>query len=182
MDYYCISCQCGIEKKFCENLKSKLEEYPIDNDSDVIFPVKIMHERKKGTWKEVEQSLIPGYVILSTDLDILKICEICYGLKGYRYPLRYGDKTFKLRDRDLEYALWVSKNDGVILPSKAVWVPGEKIKIIEGPLKDFTGSIKKIFKRGHKLTVNLDFAGCINTVSLAVEFVEPLKEKIDLSH
>jgi transcriptional antiterminator NusG len=63
-------------------------------------------------------------------------------------------------------------NKGTIRPSKVVYKKGEPIRIIDGPMKDFMGTIVKVDYRHSRVMVEFQFAEVIRRVSMPVEFVE----------
>ena len=71
-------------------------------------------------------------------------------------------------------------NKGTIKPSKVVYKQGEPIKVVEGPLKDFMGTIISVDYRHSRVMVEFQFADVIRKVSMPVEFIQPDKENYDL--
>jgi len=54
---------------------------------------------------------------------------------------------------------------------------GERVKIIEGPLKGYEGLIKKIDKRKKRAKVIFSIAGELKSVDLAIEVMENVSEQ-----
>lgn len=172
MRYYCLFCRAGAEKTFAKNLRFLLHrDYPACDDSTVMFPVRLISERKNGTWKSKEQPLLPGYVFLYLDDDDpfpsiqVRQCD------GFYKVLKYTDGSADLRGPDREYAQWIRTNGGVLKPSKISLDEGNVITVISGPLKDMQGRVVKLDKHKKRVVVAFEFAGEIRNVNLSVEFV-----------
>ena len=101
-------------------------------------------------------------------------CRIGWKLKKFPiffYLLKYADNTKHLRDNDLKFVQWLVENNGIIKISKAIKI-GKKIKIMEGPLKDFEGNIVKINKRQKCVKIKIDEEGIIKYIWLSYEYIE----------
>jgi transcriptional antiterminator NusG len=71
---------------------------------------------------------------------------------------------------DRDYAVWIYKNQGCIAPSK-VLCQGDQVTIVDGPLKECHGIIKRLDKHKRRAWVSFRFAGEERTVSLGVELL-----------
>ncbi|EYE87672.1 hypothetical protein Q428_11975 [Fervidicella metallireducens AeB] len=82
--------------------------------------------------------------------------------------LEYEAGARELSGKDYEYAMWIFRNQGTILPSK-VLTEGKTVKVIEGPLLDEIGKIIRLDKHKKKAWVEIDFCGQSRIISLSVE-------------
>ncbi len=172
MRYYCLFCRAGAEKTFAKNLRFLLKrDYPCCDDASVIFPVRLLTERKKGVWKSKEQPLLPGYVFLYLDdgepFPSLQVRQC----DGYYRVLKYPDGSSDLRGADREYAQWIRSHEGVLKPSQVSLDAGNMITVISGPLKDMKGKVVKLDKHKKRVVVAFEFVGELREVNLSVEFV-----------
>ncbi len=172
MRYYCLFCRAGAEKTFSKNLRFLLcRDYPSCDEFSVMFPVRLISERKNGQWKSKEQPLLPGYVFLYLNDDDpfpslqVRQCD------GFYRVLKYTDGSTDLRGPDREYAHWIRSHGGVLKPSKVSFDAGNMITVISGPLKDMQGKVVKLDKHKKRVIVAFEFAGEIREVNLSVEFV-----------
>lgn len=172
MRYYCLFCRAGAEKTFAKNLRFLLKrDYPACDDASVLFPVRLLTERRQGVWKSKEQPLLPGYVFLYLNDDDpfpslqVRQCD------GYYRVLKYTDGSSDLRGPDLEYAQWIRSHGGVLKPSQVSLDAGNAITVISGPLKDMRGRVVKLDKHKKRVVVAFEFAGELREVNLSVEFV-----------
>src|SRR5215470_4901375 len=122
---FCLFCETSQEYKvetFLQNIGFNVISALVER---IVF--------KNGKQVLEKRAIIPGYVFFENinEPDWNKICEYKY----IHYPLHYMDKSKYLK-----------KNDETIKISKVINI-GNKIKIIEGPLKELEGKIVKINKK-----------------------------------
>ena len=160
---FCIFCETSRENKVELYLK-KLGFNVISTLTERIIFV-------KGKAKKILRSVIPGYVFFEYEglLDGLIWKEICK-LPCIYFPLKYGDNESRLRGKDLEFINWLRKNNGIIKISKVVKI-GNKIQVVEGPLKDYEGRIVKINKRQNSVAIKLDGEGIKGEIWMSFEYI-----------
>jgi len=123
---------------------------------------------KNGKWIKELRSIISGYVFFENNCE--PDWEIICNNKYIYYPLQYMDKSKNLRENDLNFIKWLNKNNGKIEISKVKSI-GNKIQIIEGPLKELEGKIVKINKKQKCVCVGIEGEGIRNTIWLSYEMV-----------
>jgi len=164
--YYCLFCKTGRERQvgaFLEELGYKV--------------VASFAERRgfhRGVETRERRALLPGYVIFRSDGAISDWTEI-EGLRDVCRVLRYGDGRAALRGKDLECIRWLAEQGGVFGISKVMRV-GTKIVVLEGPLKDFEGSIVNVRLRQRCVKVRPVGIGVLQGVWVSCEVVEPWEE------
>jgi transcriptional antiterminator NusG len=159
--YFCVFCETGKE--------SIVETLLKDLGYNIISSLTERNILKNGKTIKEYRPIIPGYVFFGNkgEPDWIKIKKIGYIL----YPLKYSDNIKQLHGQDLKFIEWLIRHNGSIGISKAIQV-GTKIKIIEGPLKEYEGNIIKINKRQKCVAVEINTESIINTVWLSYECVE----------
>ena len=172
MNYFCIACRTGGEAKVRAHLnKYFMRELGDLNDVKVYYPVRKMFDRRKGQKLVTDQPILPGYLMVSSEVDLQ---DHSYGVRtvpgsyGFLYNL---DKSVALKGADLQYAAWIMGNKGVIKPSKVEFKEGQPIKVLEGPLMDLHGTILRVDKRSSRVMVAFEFANEVRKVSMPVEFI-----------
>jgi transcription antitermination factor NusG len=113
--------------------------------------------------------MLPGYVFIFAD-GCKNIKRISLNSNVLRL-LRDTDGVYELYGENLEYARWVLQYDGLIKCSKAIRL-GSRIKVTDGPLKDYEGHIKEVSKKNRNGRVELVFMGRTLSVWLPFEWVE----------
>ncbi|MGI6432578.1 MAG: KOW motif-containing protein [Sphaerochaetaceae bacterium] len=171
MKAYCLYCKTGSEEKLIALLKADLRTH-FGFDIDMLYPKRIMNQRKKGVWSEVEQPILPGYLFLYIPKDLpFPLFIIRQEQNAYKI-LRYSDGTMSLKFEDEHYANWVLKHNGIFVPSTVVFEKGQKIRIIDGPLQDLKGEILKVDRHHKRAIVTIMFAGALRKIHLSVNILD----------
>lgn len=127
----------------------------------------------QGVTRLQNDVILKGYVFFETSADV--------NINGLLPPndilsvLSYSDGDWRLCGDDLAYAKWIFKYNGVLPLSKAYKV-GDRIYIVDGPLKDLEGSITRIDKRNRSGQVTIYFAGREQKVWLGFDIVKEFSE------
>jgi transcriptional antiterminator NusG len=122
---------------------------------------------KNGKAVKTIRPIFPGYVFFEYASEPL--WRLLQKEKYICYPLEYADHTKELRNGDLEFVIWLKNNKGIVKVSKAV-EEGKWIKIIDGPLKEYEGKIKKINKNRKCMEVEMGTEKITNRIWLSYEF------------
>ncbi|HAF85355.1 MAG TPA: antitermination protein NusG [Sphaerochaeta sp.] len=172
MNYFCIACKTGGEARVRAHLNKYFSRELGDlNDVKVFYPQRRMFERRKGKKLVTDQPILPGYLMVSTEIDLQDHTYPIKGIPGSYGFLRNLDRTVALKGADMQYAAWIMGNKGLIKPSKAEFKEGEPIKVLEGPLMDLHGKILRVDRRSSRVLVAFEFANEVRKVSMPVEFV-----------
>jgi transcriptional antiterminator NusG len=163
--FFCLFCETGKE--------TLVETFLKEIGYSVISSVSERNIVKMGHTIKEYRRIIPGDVFFShvsddgREPDWSKISEFKYVF----YPLKYSDNRKQLRENDMKFVKWLVRHDGAVRVSKAVQV-GTKIKIIEGPLKEYEGNIIKVNRRQKCVCVQINTEGLINKIWLSYECIE----------
>jgi transcriptional antiterminator NusG len=171
MKAYCLYCKTGSEAKLVYLLKKDMRDY-LQMDADVIYPTRIMQQRKRGQWSRVEQPLLPGYVFIYLDDEIPFPLFIIRQERDAYKILRNDDGSMELKGSDAQYAHWVYQHDGTFEPSTVVYKQGQLVKVLDGPLKDMEGRIAKLDRHHKRIVVAFTFAGVERKVNLSVNVID----------
>ena len=158
----CIFCLTGKERALAGAIEKRHQEIQAHAVSQ------IKRFTKDGVTTLQEQIVIPSYVFvkLPAEIDLRDLA----GMDGFLSLLRYSDGDWRLSGEDEDYVNWIFRYDGVLPLSKAYQV-GDRIVIIDGPLKDYEGQIAKVDKRNRCGQVVLNFAGRQQKVWLGFDLV-----------
>jgi transcription termination/antitermination protein NusG len=85
--------------------------------------------------------------------------------------LTYSDGDWRLYGEDERYAKWVFRYDGLIGMSRAYRL-GDRIHIIDGPLKDMEGCITRVDRRNKSGQVTITFGGRTIKIWLGFDIIE----------
>ena len=159
--YGCIFCRVGCEDHVVTEILNE------ESDIRLISPVKLRYNRGKKATERI--LLFPGYVFFSVSPDY-KISNITRNRYVYRV-LTYADSSWQLVGADKEIAAKLFSCNGVIDFSKAYY-ENDKIRIVEGFLKEYEGSIIKVNHRMRTALVQIEFANTSLKVWIGFEVIE----------
>lgn len=157
--YGCIFCRSGGERIIADRLKT------LNPDIDVIVPTKLRYHR--GKQKDEQVILFPGYVFVRADTDYPMFSRVKHEFV-YKILCDKG-KDWRLYDSDAEIVQKLFEMNGVIGYSKAYY-ENDRIRIVEGFLKSFEGSITRVNHRMHTAEVTISI--CKRETRIWVGFEE----------
>lgn len=137
---------------------------------DCLVPRRKMKECKSGVWKEVDRLLIPGYVFIKAQMTD----ESYYRLKGIAgvIDILRGASTSPTPITDEEMQIILSlTNEGDLVGLSDVFIDGDKIEIISGPLLGLQGNIRKVDKRRFRAKIAFTLAGQEKTVEIGINVI-----------
>lgn len=163
MAYACIYCRTGGEEQLVRDLQMSRPEVTAMN------PTKLRYRRVNGKPISEKVALFPGYIFLRLPGDYpthrLKLSGLLYKL------LRDSDNDWRLSGADRAFAEKLFDTDGVLGFSKAYY-EGDRIRIVDGPLKALEGSIIRVNHRKRTAQVQLSIQGMDMSVWLGFELME----------
>lgn len=158
---YCAFCRTGKEEQTARLIERVM---PVA----ALTPKLLCCENHKGEWVDHTRVLLPGYLFLYADetLDFRRL----YSIADVYKVLTYEDLSAALRGADSEFARWIRGEGGIIGKSNALR-EGDIISVVDGPLKRFEGTIKKVNKQRKRAMVEIDFHGIMNRIWMPFEWV-----------
>ena len=151
--YFCLNVTTSREEEAKTRI-TKLLETSTEEEFLVWFPKKEVREKRQGRYESYERPLFPSYLFIYWNGDN----EMFFPLHEIRrLPtviriLGYDDGTHNLKGKDLSFAKWIHMHDGFIEQSKVVYREGQKLRIVEGPLKGMDGNVVKVDKHHKRIT------------------------------
>lgn len=182
MNYYVLQIAPREEEKTESHIRKIL---PDDAYDQCFHPTRLIRKKFHGTWVEIHEKLLPGYVFVTTeDAEKLYLC-----LK--RIPL-----LTKMLGRDMEYFVRLSGQEENWLElllkkngqrdaaeknevglSQIDIQEGNEIRIVSGPLADMQGMVKKINLHKMIAEVEVPFMNGSTVIHLGIELIEKEKNK-----
>jgi len=172
-NWYVVHTYSGYENKVKANLEKRVQSMEME---DKIFRVLVPMEDeletgRDGKKKLVKKKVFPGYVIVEmivTD-DSWYVVRNTPGVTGF---VGSGTKPTPLNDSEVKAIL---RSMNMEEPKIRVdYSLGESVRIIEGPLQGFVGSIEEIIADRHKLRVRVNMFGRETPVELNFTQVQKL--------
>ena len=164
--WYVVHTYSGHENKVKANIEKLAENREMQ---DIIFevrvPVEEVVEVKNGKKKMKERKMFPSYVIIKmimTD-ESWYLVRNTRGVTGFVGP---GSKPVPLTEEEVK-ALGVVER----LPAIEL-VPGDTIKVKEGPFEDFIGAVESISQEKRKIKAFVSMFGRETLIELDYEQIE----------
>ena len=154
-------------------VKTAIEKFVTNrNLQDMIIRIEIPMEKvtevtESGVMKEVERKVFPGYVLIKmvmTD-DTWHLIRNIRGVTGF---VGEANKAIPLTEEDVA-GLGVEKHEIVVL-----YHVGDTVKITDGPLASFNGTVEEIEPEKNKVRVVVSMFGRETPVELELDQVEVL--------
>ena len=129
----------------------------------------------RGTKRVIkERSYLPGYVLVEARL----VGETVYELRNTPNVLGFlggMDNPTPLRESEVNRIL--GKNDSLEIEPVEVqipYLPGDSVKVVDGPFSGFSGTVDKVDNDKKKVTVNVKVFGRVTGLDLG--FMQIAKE------
>lgn len=171
----CFFCRTGKEEDVVRHFRMT---FPSDI---AIAPTRTRYRRTRDDAIEERVPLLPGYVFFeirregdpaphvseATLLALLKFSRADSVLR----LLKYSDDQWQLRGYDDQFAEMLIRTGGNIGVSQAYFDEGKRIRILDGFLKGYEGSIIRLNKKNRTAEVSVDFRGKKMSMWLGYELV-----------
>ena len=171
-NWFVIHSYSGYENKVKKNLEHRIASLGMQHKIfDVVVPTEEEIELKDGQRRTVERRIFPGYILVDMlmDEDSWYVVRNTPGVTGFVGSVR---KPTPLRERDVDKIL---KRMRAETPRVTVsFIPGQKVRIADGPFEDFVGAVDEIFADKGKVRILVSFFGRETPVELDFLQVEKL--------
>ena len=173
LKWYIVHVYSGFENK----VKMALEEHIAlshhsDKFGDIVVPTEQVVELVKGKRKTSSRKFYPGYILVNMELNdatwhIVNNTAKITGFLGGR------DNPTPIPDEEAEQIL-KRMEIGKLKPTpKYQFEPGDEIRVLAGPFKNFNGTVEEVNPEKGKIRVFVSIFGRSTPVEL--EFVQVIK-------
>src|SRR5919198_3643885 len=149
--WYVINTYSGHENKVKQNLEHRVASLNQQRSvRRVVVPTETVQEMKDNQKVTVEKRTMPGYVLVNMDLneDTWTVVKGTPGVTGFVGP---QNKPVPLSQGEVDRLL---KREQAERPrTRAQFAIGENVKVVSGPLSDFSGEISEVMEDANKLRV-----------------------------
>ena len=181
----CLFCRTGKETAVTQRFESMFA------GARAVAPTKSRYRRTKAGAIEERVALLPGYVFFevgqlpkpSQDDDTFRDGDTFqYELRvfsrsdGVLKLLCYNDGNWQLHGADDRFAQMVLDANGNIGVSSAYFDENKRIRILDGFLKDYEGSIIRVNHKMRTVEVVVDFQDKKISMKLGYELVEAMPD------
>ncbi len=157
MKWYVIHTYAGYEKKVQQSLQNLLRQRGLeDRVGRIVVPVKKEVRVRDGRRRQVERRLFPGYILIqmALDDDLWHLILRTPGVTGFVGP---SGRPVPLPEEEVQAVLAeVEEKEPALSVDLKV---GEVVQIIDGPFRDFEGTVAEIDEERGKVKVLVSFFG-----------------------
>jgi len=170
--WYVIHSYSGYENKVKANLEQRIESMGMqDRIFQVVVPTEEEIEVRDGQRRITEKKIFPGYILvemLMTD-DSWYAVRNTPGVTGF---VGMGKKPTPLRPEEVQKIMKRMEEEAPKI--KVTFLPGQRVRIIDGPFSDFVGNVDDIDMDKSKVRVLVAFFGRDTPVELDLLQVEKM--------
>ncbi|ACL75223.1 antiterminator LoaP [Ruminiclostridium cellulolyticum] len=173
MYWYVLFVRTGREENVKKLLSKRL-------DKDLFLPFVPLNERifkKAGTVNKNMEILFPGYVFIESKVasqEFVKMTnELMKSLQDIIRLVRYSDIEIAVRESERIILQSLYNNNNCIESSSGI-IKGDKIYIIDGPLRGRESIVRHINRHKREAKIEIEFMGNIRLVSVSLEIVQKL--------
>lgn len=171
--WYIVHVYSGFENKVKMALEEHIASSPHpEKFSEVVVPTEQVVELVKGKRKESSRKFYPGYILVKMALDdetwhIVNDTAKVTGFLGGR------EKPTPISDQEAETILSRMEAGKLKPQPKFFFEAGDEIRVIDGPFKNFNGTVDEVNPEKGKIRVLVSIFGRPTPVEL--EFVQVSK-------
>ena len=170
--WYVVNTYSGHEKKVKQNLEHRVVSLNQKRSvRQVVVPTETVTEMKDNQKTSVEKRTMPGYVLVNMELndDSWQLVKGTPGVTGF---VGASNEPVPLTQPEVDRLLHreVAKQ----VATKAQFQIGESVKVISGPLSDFSGEISEINQDAQKLKVLVSIFGRETPVEVGFDQVKKI--------
>jgi transcriptional antiterminator NusG len=168
--WYVLNTYSGHEKKVQQNLEHRVVSLGQQRAvRQVVVPTESVSEMKDNQKITVEKRTMPGYVLVNMELneDSWGVVKGTPGVTGF-----VGAAQEPVALTQVEVDRLLHKEVAVAPRTRAQFAVGETVKVVSGPLSDFSGEISEINEDAAKLKVLVSIFGRETPVEVGFDQVK----------
>ncbi len=170
--WYVINTYSGHENKVKQNLEHRVHSMSQERDvRQVVVPTEQVSEMKDGQKETKEKRTMPGYVLVNMEMtdDAWGLVKNTPGVTGF---VGSRNKPVALSKPEVDRLL--HRETAERPRTRAQFTIGESVKVISGPLADFSGEIAEINEDAAKLKVLVSIFGRETPVEVGYDQVKKI--------
>jgi transcriptional antiterminator NusG len=170
--WYVINTYSGHENKVKNNIEHRVSNMGQQaNVRQVVVPTEQVSEMKNGQKVQTERRTMPGYVLVNMELND-ETWSLIKGTPGVSRFVGSQDKPVPLSKVEVDRLL--HRETAERPRTRAQFSIGESVKVISGPLSDFSGEIAEINEDAAKLKVLVSIFGRETPVEVGYDQVKKI--------
>jgi transcriptional antiterminator NusG len=168
--WYVVNTYSGHENKVKQNLEHRVTSLNQKRFvRQVVVPTETVSEMKDNQKVSVEKRTMPGYVLVNMELndDSWGLVKNTPGVTGF-----VGASNEPVPLTQVEVDRLLHREVAQKVATKAQFSIGEQVKVVSGPLSDFSGEISEINSDAQKLKVLVSIFGRETPVEVGFDQVK----------
>jgi|TARA_B100000767_G_C19652315_1_gene487327 transcriptional antiterminator NusG len=171
--WYAVQAYSGYEKVVQKRLIDKVSQSELTDDfGDILVPVEEVVEMKSGQKSISERRLYPGYVLVQMTMNDDSWHLVKSTPKVSAFIGGSAQKPTPIKDSEVKIILQRMDDSKVNPTQKLTFEVGEAVRVIDGPFKDFAGTVEEINYEKSKLRVSVVIFGRSTPVELQFGQIE----------
>ena len=155
--WYVVNTYSGHENKVKQNLEHRAESLGQKQAvRSIVVPTETVSEMKDNEKITKEKRTMPGYVLVNMNLDE-DSWQLVKGTPGVTGFVGASNEPVPLTQPEVDRLL--HREVAQKVATKAQFSIGESVKVISGPLSDFSGEISEVQSEAQKLKVLVSIFG-----------------------
>ncbi|MBD3822087.1 MAG: transcription termination/antitermination protein NusG [Thiotrichales bacterium] len=171
--WYVVHAYSGYENKVKKSLGEYIERAGLqDKFGDILVPSEEVVEIRDGKKRTSERKFFPGYVLVQMEMgeDTWHLVKSVPQVMGFIGGT--SDRPAPISQKEVDRILQ-KVSDGVDKPRpKVIYEPGEMVRVVDGPFKDFEAVVEEVDYDKNKLQVSVLIFGRSTPVELEFTQVE----------
>ena len=170
--WYVVNTKSGHEKKVKQNLEHRITSMGQSRAvRQIVVPTETVSEMKDNQKVTVEKRTMPGYVLVNMDLtdEAWQLVKGTPGITGF-----VGSSNDPVPLTQPEVDRLMHREVAQKVATKAQFQIGESVKVVSGPLSDFSGEIAEINQDASKLKVLVSIFGRETPVEVGFDQVKKI--------
>ncbi|MGE5345517.1 MAG: transcription termination/antitermination protein NusG [Acidithiobacillales bacterium] len=174
MDWFIVHTYSGFEDRVVQELTNRIKALGMERHfGEIRVPKETVVEMRGGKRKNIERKFFPGYVLVQMEMSDETWHLVRNTPKVTGFVGGSSKSPVPLTQDEVNAILHHSAESREKPKPKYVYERGEQVKIIDGPFKEFTGSVEDINLERSTLRVLVTIFGRPTPVEL--EFVQVQK-------
>lgn len=173
MRWYAVQAFSGYEKSVKRSLEERIARSELkDKFGEILVPVEEVVEMKGGQKTLSERKLYPGYVLVQMEMsdDSWHLVKSTPRVSAF-----IGGTALKptpIKDKEVEIILQRMDDSKMHPTQKLTFEKGEAVRVVDGPFKDFSGTVEDVNYEKNKLHVSVMIFGRATPVELDFSQIE----------
>lgn len=168
LKWYIVKSTSGKEKSVAGLLEQRVKANDLTNRiSEIVVPTQEKIVIKRGKKQTVQERIFPGYILVQMEVsdETLHLVRNTEGVQGFVGYSEVNKKPKPLNEKEVEGILAFTrvKQSPVF---EASFMDGDAVKVVDGPFKDFVGTVKEVNPAKGQVSVLLSIFGRETPVQL----------------